>query len=306
MRHAEILFGVTGQHLVLDPTELVRPTSPSVQVFRRDAGDDSTAELAISGAATVDTVDTTLAADAFAGAEELELAAGTSIAKGGAYLLTSAATGLAERVDVLAIVGTRVVLQRPLVNNYAAGSTFEGVRITAALDTTWLSDLAKLNGDALGASYRVRWTYTADAPTVAVTYFDLVRYRASSLVTARDIDNRFPGWIDRLPPDHRANQGASLIVDALDAVKMDALGDAKVLYRIRDTQVLRELLILKANLLAVQNQVIAGGANLDGVTIARDLYTQRYQQLLVEPKVPIDNTSSGAGARAASLPVWSK
>ncbi len=306
MRHAEILFGVTGQHLVLDPTELVRPTSPGVQVFRLEAGDDSTAELAISGGAAVDAVSTTLADDAFVGVAELELAAGTGIAKGGAYLVTSTETGLAERVDVIAIVGTRVVLQRPIVNEYAAGATFEGVRITAALDPTWVADLAKLSSGGLGASYRVRWTYTAETPTVAVTYFDLVRYRASSLVTARDIDNRFPGWIDRLPPDHRANQGASLIVDALDAVKMDALGDAKVLNRIRDTQVLRELLILKANLLAVQNQVIAGGGNLDGVTIARDLYAQRYQQLIAEPKVPVDAANTGAGARARSLPVWSK
>lgn len=306
MKHAEILFGVAGQRLYFDPPELARAASPTATVYRLGIDDDGTPETATTGAVAVDAVDTTLAEAAHAGNNVLELASGTDVARWRRYLLTSTATGLAEHVDSIGVVGAAVALQRPLLNDYAVGAKVQGTRISVALDASWTATKAKLSdvGDCLG--YRVRWTYTVDGePQVAVTYFDLVRYSARQLVTAADIDGRFPGWIDRLPPDHRENQGASLIAAALEDVKLDALGDAQQLRRLRDTQVIRELIMAKADVLAIEAQVRAGSANTDGLTTARDHYDQRYRQLVREPKVSVDNAGGGAATGPAErLPVW--
>lgn len=299
MRHAEILFDVAGQVLYLDPPEIARASAPSCTVYELAQDDDGPTESATTGAASVDSVGTALTVAATAGDVELTVSDTTGITRAGRYLVAGA-DGLAEHVDVVA-VGTTVRVQRPLVNDYAIGATFQGTRISIAIDTTWGADSTNLE-----TGYRVRWTYTSGGSVqLAVTYFDLVRYQARALVTAQDVDSRFPGWIDRLPPDHRENQGASLIDAAFQAVKMDALGDAAVLRRLRDSQIIRELTLCKANLLAIENQVYAGGGNLDGMTAARDLYTQRYQQLVRQPKAPSD-TGSGGGATAPAerLPVW--
>jgi hypothetical protein len=232
---------------------------------------------------------------------ELALDSVADIRRKGRYLLAGT-DGLSEHVDVVAVGTTSVRVQRPLINDYASASTFQGTRISVSVDETWVTDDTNITD----CGYRVRWTYTADGETqLAVTYFDLVRYSARALVTAQDVANRFPGWIDRLPPDHRENQGASLIDAAFQAVKIDALGDAQVLRRLRDSQIIRELTICKANLLAIENQVYAGGANLDGLTAARNLYEQRYQQLVRQPKAP-SSTGNGGGATetAERLPVW--
>ncbi len=299
MRHAELLFNVTGQTLYLDPPELSRASAPSATVYELAQDDDGPTESAI-GAASVDSVDTTLTADVLAGSVELSLDSTTGIHRKGRYLLTGA-DGLAEHVDVIA-VGTTVRVQRPLVNDYATGAAFQGTRISATVDSTWVGD----STNTIDGGYRVRWTYTIDGATqLAVTYFDLVRYSARALVTAQDVDSRFPGWIDRLPPDHRENQGASLIDSAFQAVKLDALGDSQILRRLRDSQIIRELTIVKANLLAVENQIYAGGGNLDGLTAARNLYTQRYQQLVREPKAPSDELGGGGASEPVErLAVW--
>lgn len=303
VRHQEVLFGVTGQSLWFSPPELARASAPTATVYRLGSGDDGPTESATTGAASIDSVDTTLDAAAAPGDNTLTLASGASVARGGRYLLTSS-IGLSEHVDVLAVSGSIITLQRPLVNDYAAGATFQGTRVSIALSPTWVADRSKLSD--IGDGYRVRWTYTIDSsPVLAVTYFDLVRYSARHLVTGQDVDNRFPGWIDRLPPDHRENQGASLIDAAFEAVKLDALGDAQIIRRLRDTQIVRELTIVKANLIAIENQVYAGSSNLDGLTTARDVYAQRYQQLLREPKAPSDGAGGGAATgSAARLPVW--
>lgn len=304
MRHAEIIYGVTGQVLYLDPPDLVRASDPSVTVYPTGAGDDGPTEAATSGSASVDAVDTTLTDDVDAGSQDLPLDDVTDIVRGRRYLITNAA-GLSEHVDVIG-VGTTVRLQRPLVHDYASGAAFQGTRISIALDDTWVANRSKLTDTGDSSGYRARWVYTvAGLIQLAVTYFDLVRYPARSLVTGQDIDNRYPGWLDRLPPDHRENQGASMIDSAFEAIKLDALGDSQVIRRMRDTQILRELVIVKANVLAVENQVYAGSTNLDGLTAAREAYQQRYLQLVREPKAPTDNGGSGAATGPADrLAVW--
>ena len=131
-----------------------------------------------------------------------------------------------------------------------------------------------------------------------------MRYQTKNLITPLDVDGRFAGWIDRLPPDYQRDQGASLVEDAFNAVRMDLLGDAQTLRKIRTTDIIGELTVYKANLLAAQHNVLAGRADKAAVEVADGLYTQRYNQLAREPKFPVDAGGGGAAAQAQRLPPW--
>lgn len=323
MRHAEIIFNLASQSFVYDPPELFRASgTPTVQVFQGSSDDTSTALTATTGAASVDAVNTTLAVAASAGAVTLTVAAGTSIGRGRRYLLAGA-DGHREVIECASITGTAVGLRHPLINDYAiTTSTFQGTRISISVLDSWAASVSNIT-DILGGSwqtasttreiewasgaagYRLRWAYTVDGvATIGVSYADLVRYQAKNLVSALDVDRLFPGWIDRLPPDYRNDQGVAFIDEAFHAVKMDALTDAQLLRRVRDTQVLAELVKYRANLLAIQNHVFYNGTDSRVLEIARDLYDQRYNALIREPKVAVDQGGGGANGEAVRLPVW--
>ncbi len=318
--HAEIILGLSGQVLFYDPPEAARPSSPACTVYGAYADDGGGAVAATSGAASVDSVNTTISAAAYPGDQTLTLTSGTGIARNRRYLLT-AASGVSEIVELAGIAGTTATLRMPLVNEYASGATFQGTRISIAVDNTWAATASNLT-DALAdpddirfasvtsvapgaAGYRVRWTYTADgASQLGVSYFDLVRYQAKSIVTPLAVDRLFPGWIDRLPPDYRIDQGSALIDEAFLAVKLDALGDSQLLRRIRDTQVLADLVKHRANLLAMQNDVMAGRRDSSAFQLAQDLYDRRYTQLIREPKVSVDQGGGGAHGEAIRQPAF--
>jgi hypothetical protein len=318
----EIVFGLTGQTFFYDPPEGQPTGTPTLQVFQTTTDDDGTAETA-AGACSVDSVSTTLGAAASIGGLSLTVASGTGITRKRRYLLTDV-DGDCEWVECVSITGTTVGLRHPLKNNYAiTTSTFKGCRISANVDSTWVStkskitDVLDLTGRAWktdellqpwvagAAGYRLRWSYTvASVATVGVSFADLVRYQAKNLVTPLDVDRRFPGWLDRLPTDYIEDQGVALIEDAFQNVKMDALGDSQVLRRIRDTQVIRDLTIHKANVACHEAAILAGGGNSEALKLASDLYERRYKQLIREPKVPVDQTSGGSASQPTREPAW--
>lgn len=302
---SEIVFGLTGQTFVYDPPEMGRPSSPSVTVYLTTSDDDGSTETATTGAASVDSVNTTLSASASAGDKTITVTSGTSITKGRRYLLT-AADGDTAWVDVRAVSGTSVILRNQLNGDFASGSTFQGCRLSIAVDSTWVNDKSNITDASAGhPGYRVRWVYTVlGSEAVGVSFYDLVRYPSKNIVTALDVDRAFPGWIDRLGQDNYEDQGATLIAEAFRDVRMDALGDDQALRRFRNTDVVKELVIHKANAIAIRNQVMAGSANLDGLKTAEDLYTKRYQQLVREPKIPVDPAGGGAAAEGQRLPLW--
>lgn len=321
MKHAEIIFGLAGQTLTFDPPEPYRASSPTVQVYPGYADDASTAISATTGSASVDAVSTTLGQVAAIGDSTLIVSSGSSIARDRSYLITSP-SGVHERVEAVGVAGTTVTLREPLVNSYESGSTFQGTRITISLSDTWAANQANLtDSSGIGtddlrlrnigeippgaAGYRVRWLYTVNAVAeLGVSYFDLVRYKAKTLVTPLDVDRLFPGWIDRLPPDYRVDQGVALIEEAWQAVRLDALADAQLLRRIRDTQVLADLVKYRANVLAMQNDVLAGRRDTIAYQLSRDLYDQRYVSLIREPKVAVSQTGGGANGEAERLPLY--
>lgn len=314
MRHQEIVYNLTGQSFYYDPPEGRPSGTPTVQVFDAGSDDDAAAESATTGACAIDAVSTTLSAAAGVGEVALTITSGTGVTKGRRYQLTDA-DGQRELVEVATVNGTAVTVRHPLVNAYASGATFQGTRITIGVYSSWVADQANLS-DALGvtspstvtagaAGYRLRWAYTVDSTaTIGVGYADLVRYQAKNLVSPLDVDRAFPGWIDRLPPDYREDQGAAIIDEAFHAVRMDALADAHVLRRLRDTQVLAEMVRYRANLILVQANVMQGGTDPRALEAARQAYDQRYETLIREPKIPADNDGGGASGQAQRLPAW--
>lgn len=323
MKHAEIIFGLASQSFTYDPPEPYRPSgTPTVDVYRGYDDDTATAVTATTGACSVDSVNTTLSASASQGDTELTVTSGTSIARERIYLVTSAA-GLYERVEVAGISGTTVTLRQPLINDYASGATFQGTRITISVLDSWAANASNLT-DALdvvdtdvrtiessnsiapgAAGYRLRWSYTVNSvATLGVSYADLVRYQSKNLVSPLDVDRLFPGWIDRLPPDYRVDQGAALIAEAYTAIRLDAFADSQLVRRMRDTQVVADLVKYRANLLAMQNDVMAGRRDISALTVAQDAYDRRYNQLVREPKIAVDQGGNGANGEARRQPAF--
>lgn len=322
MTHAELLLSVSGQSLYYDPPEPFRPSgTPTVTVYQGYADDGSGTVSATTGVASVDSVNTTTTAAAYVGDNSIVVTSATGITRAKRLLLTDTDTGEFEWAEVMGVSSLTVKLRGPLVSDYASGASVQGTRITISVDNTWAATASNLT-DALNdpddirfagitdvapgaAGYRVRWAYTVNSiATLGVSYFDLVRYQGKNLVTPLGMDRLFPGWIDRLPPDYRADQGLSLIEEAFLAVKMDALTDAQLLRRIRDTQVLSDLVRYRANALSMQNDVMAGRRDVGAYQLASDLYEQRYKSLIREPKVSVDQTGGGAHGEAIRLPAF--
>mgnify|MGYP000473178673 CR=1 FL=1 len=305
MRHQEILFSVAGQTFFYDPPEGRPSGTPTVSVYDATSDDGAPADTATTGACSVDAVSTTVAVAASVGDQSISVASATGISIGRRYLLTNAG-GESESAEVKSIAGVVIGLRRPILNDQTTAATFAGTRVSIAVDSTWSAAVGNLTEWEAGHSgYRLRWAYTvAGVARIGVSFADLVRYSAKNLATGIDVDRRFPGWLDRLGPDDVEDQGAALVEEAFQAVRLDALGDEQVLRRIRNTEVLRDLVIYRAAWMAVEAQAIAGASNADAVAVVRDAYNRRYNQLLREPKVPVDPAGGGAGGHAVRSPMW--
>jgi hypothetical protein len=160
------------------------------------------------------------------------------------------------------------------------------------VDPAWAADRSKLSdqsdpGEPAPSGYRLHWAYTVDGAALAgVSFADLVRHAALDLVTPMDVDERFPGWLTSLPLEHRENQGADLILEAVAAVKLDALGSRHAMRRIRDVAVLRELVMLRVSLINIEHNVLFGRASALDLSIAERRYHARRDELLRERRPP--------------------
>ena len=321
----EVIFNVQGQTFFFDPPEGKCSGTPTVTIYASTADDQGPTVPAVTGIAAVDAVDTTFSAAG--NASQISVASSTGIKRGQRYLISASGVGDREWVTVLAINGNVLNVRQPIQNSYPAASRFQGCRISIAVDPVWvtlpgnITDVLDPTGRAWlttqtqiawipGASgYRLRWAYTildTGANTIGVSFGDLVRYQAKNLISPLHVDQRFPGWLDRLSTDYQEDQGVSLIEEAFLSIKMDALGDSQVLRRIRSSEVMRELTIHKANVMAIEASVMAGGkgGSLDALKLAQERYQQRYDQLIREPKVPVDQVGQGASMDPVREHLW--
>lgn len=306
----EILHGISGQSLILDVPE-GRPSSvTSCTVLETTDDDDGPVESAVGAPAVETNPDTT--STAAAGTDETDattiaLTLATNVTAGRSYLFASAG-GDSEWVEPVGLSGLNVRLRHPLLNQYAAGSTFKGTRITAVIDATWVADEANLSSEEdIEPRYRVAWVYTVGGVVKRrQTSFDLVRYSAQHHVTPLDVDNGFPGWIDRLPTDYRREQGRPLIEQAWRSVKMDLRADRKLARWVRNLDVVTELVIARANLAAIEHSAMRGVVQPAALEAAQKIYRQRYDQLIREPHTQLAAQPMGGRVEARRAPLFSR
>ena len=298
----EIVFGVTGQTLYLDAPEGVPSAVTSVTVVRSDGDDSSSSESAL-GSPSVSSVTTTLSAAA--GTSETDtkavpLTSATGFVVNRPYLLT-ATTGETAWVVFAAISGSTGYARTPLTSSFASGSTIASPRISATVDATWVATASKLSDESdEDPRYRAIWLYTvAGVVRRRETRFDLVRYTAQHAITPVDVDERFPGWLDRVPNDYRRDQGQSLIDEAFRAVKFDLLADGHATRWIRRQDVIGELVVCKAQVQAAELAVMHGALQLEALKTAEAAYEARFGQLIRGPNLKIGSTPGGsiAGGR---------
>lgn len=302
----DILFDVTGQTVTFDAPE-GRPSSvTSVEVFPWDGGDDGSTESAVGAGSVESNPSTTL--DGSAGADQsdpnlIPLTATTGCEVGRLYLLTSG-TSEREWVEVAEVdSGVSVTAKHPLHGTYSSGAAFVTTRMSATVDSTWVADSANLSTDAgPNPAYRVRWVYVVGGVTyVADSYFNLVRYAGKHGVRPHDVETILPGWLDRLPTDHIADQGRRLIDEAYRSVKLDLhavwTDDAMV----ANSELVDELTRWKAVELSEFARSLAnGGVSATSYDAAAKAYQTKLDQFSrITNKAPIRDSSGAAQNRPA-------
>jgi hypothetical protein len=305
----DIQFGASSATLVFD-CEHGRPSSITMTVRRCTADDTSTAESALTGSAAVETnPNTTISAAAGASESDptaLTLTSATGASIDRTYLLTDDDTGVSEFLTIRSLNGSAAKATRPLKNNYTAGATFVSCRATQAFDTTWI---ASVNNLSSGHDANPTWRATIVATSGGVVrtylrYFDLTRYPARHGVTPVDMDERFPGWLDDLPPDYQADQGRALIERAFRVFRADLYQDNKADQVLRNGEGVAELVMTRAMLLRLEDNALRGADNERALKVAKDVYTQRFNSLIRSPTMPVDLGGGGATQPIRRKSVW--
>lgn len=306
----EILFGVTGQTIVLT-TDRPMTSVTSVAVYQLASADDSTAEQATTGSASVDSA--TEATTAAAGRSQadptkLTVASTTGFAVGRRGLIGKAGVSEIfeiERIDTDAAIYTR----HPLGNDYASGATLDmTIRASIAVSNTWAADPGKVSFGAFRVAllspsafnpnprYRVKWTVVhsdTGETVVHVRNVDLVRYAAVPSVSPIDIDDAYPGWLDSLPPDHQKSRGKPLIAEAQRQVKIDLYREGIADQALRNAEVFAALVIAKTQVVTLAANVKAG-ADPRPFEQAEAEYKTMIASLVESPVLALDMTGTGA------------
>lgn len=307
-------FPSSTQYLVLD-CEDGRPSAINdVQVWAIDADDTSNEESCTTGSASVETNPNTTVATAAVGPAQsdptaIAVSSGTGFVVGRRYLLTEDGTGVSEFFDLASVSGTSLKTKRPLVNDYSVGSTVQSTRCTIAVSSTWIADDGNLSPTwSPNPSYRVRWTVTVNGnETVYFRGMDLVRYPVNHGVTPEMVDVDEPGWIDRLPPDYRVDQGRGLIEAAYQTVKHELYGDGKADQAVRNPELLARIIVKAAQLAAIEARIKRGAGGLaEALDVAERAFRKVYDQAFRSPTATMDETGQGGASTAKVRPLWSR
>lgn len=165
------------------PPTMDRPSSPTVSIV--DVGGT---ELE-APAASVDSVNTTLSAEAAAAAESITLTSVTGLVARRHYVLAGA-DGEREWVRVRSInSATKVVtLYEPLVSDYPVGAAFYGTELSAPVAAESAATLAE--------GYEARWTYTAGGEEhTGTTRWDVVHTAWPAQITTTQALRSYAGQL---------------------------------------------------------------------------------------------------------------
>jgi len=303
----KILFSQASQTIWIDPLEGRASSVTSITVYEDYSGDTGQTESAITGSAAVETnPNTTTNAACGPGSVQTDMTkipvtATTGFTAGRQYLITDGTNGRSEWFECAGVVsGDYVLARHPLMHLYASGSTVVSTRITATIDTTWASDSNNLS-DPLNPNprYRAAWVYTVGGVVYRpVTYFDLVRIDGTLYgVTAVDVERESPGWIDRLPLDHRVNQGKTLIEQAAEIVVRDLYDISRTDWAQRNSRQFQQLIAMQAVVLGQKAAFEAGGNNVAQLDRAEAAYAARWDKWMNAAIAAQQTDSTGAGAQ---------
>lgn len=302
----DILFEVANQVLVLVCPEGRPSSTPTFEVFEDTESEDGTAESALTGSATVDSVNTTLDASAASGQKTIPLTSTAGIEKGREYIVTQQAAngGRLEAVVVVAVLdGVSVVVQNPLFHDYASGAAFQSARVTIGFATAWVSDTNNLSHPLCPRpKYRAHATYTAGGETCRTpVFFDLLRTKYIHGVTPPAVDSLSRGWLSRLPIDAVGDGGQRVIDDAFHQVKLDLWERELAAYALRHGEVVNELVRLKAVSMVHEFAFDAGGVSEAQWRKSEKKYWDRVENLV--PKAQMQISPDGAGGVADDRPL---
>lgn len=144
----------------------LRPdAAPTVEVLNASGGSEVTAGTA----ATLDSVNTTLAAGASATDTSLTLTSGANLSAGRRYLI-SAAGGQSEVIELDRFSGTTAYLKNPLTYPHANGAAFQGTRISYTIAAA----VAGTEEDYWRA--RFSWAVSGTAQAAGVVEFTITRH----------------------------------------------------------------------------------------------------------------------------------
>lgn len=307
--HKEIVYGATGQTVEFMAPDGRPSSATSATLIPFDADDDSGTAQALASV-TIGSVSTTVGTASGDGTSDptlIVVASATGITVGRTYLLTST-TGASEWVVVAAKSGASIYARSPLRNAYAIASTFQDTTISAAFPDAEAGNSNKITSPTRRIGYRVRWVYVgADGTSkTAQTTVAIVRYQTRNPVLPVHVDNRFPGWLERLPTDYRADQGKSLIDSAFESVRVDILQEGQIDHAQRDPAALAELVIHKTMEIATEVALQVGGASAAALVAAREGYAERLNRLIRQPIVDVQVSEGGAAQVGARVPFWKR
>lgn len=276
-RTEDIVYSVTGQTLLLRVPQ-GRPSAATFKVFADTMGDDGTEEF--SGAATVDTVNTTInvvSGPAQTDPRKVNLASTAGIIAGRKYRISEGQ--LVEWVEVVSLGAGFVRVRDRLLNDYSTAAVFESTYVSATVDPTWVADLSNLSdlGDP-NPDYRVRWSITVGGQGYLLySYFDLVRAPYLQAVDLQDLATRFPSIIEILDAAERLDQARALIESACRIARADLAGSGINDSSILEDERLDELVTLAALMVLAQ-----GGRHPSQFSAGEyaALRTERYETFL--------------------------
>lgn len=233
-------------------------------VDMRYGADDSAHTLA-SGAATIDSVSTTLATAAGRGTSDpraLSVASAVGIAVGRRYLLTSG--GKSELVKVEGISGTTLRLAASLPLYFAAGATLKGVELVAPLSVDVTGDDTYLGEHVLA----VRWSPDGLLPWTESIYLE--RVGPAPLLS--------PEAVLELDPTLASYAGDGNTVAAALRQAQDDFGVDMLAAGIEDTRILAGPIGRSAVLYRAAYHLIKHSSDTSAVARA-EAYAARYQEL---------------------------
>lgn len=247
---AEVTYNETGQTVETRVSE--RPASATFKVLAYETPDDGTVKF--QGAATIEAVNTTVASTSGVGQADpnrINLTSTAGIQTSRKYTVSEG--GKQEVVSPVQVETGYIRVRYPLRNSYTTAATFVGTTLVAAIDATFVADLANISlHEDVDPGYRVLWAYVVSGvEKKTYSYFDLIRAPITHQVDLDDVNARAPGLYSSMPTEYKVEQGRPLIDAAWRSVRAKMQSLSIDVDALRNDEVLDELVILKClNLLA--------------------------------------------------------